>query len=82
MLARNVGIVTILFSSLIAVATVATLVVLTQIKATGAYPNINAYLATTSVVFVLSLLIVAMGVLLVIPESRWKRTPPEPLLDQ
>lgn len=80
MLTRNIGIVLLVFSVIIIGFTVANLVFLTSVKGT-IKSSANIYLSLTSVVLVLALLILALGVLLVIPESRWTRTLPIELLD-
>lgn len=86
MLSRNIGFAILVFSLVMSGLTIANLVFLTNLKSAVVGTkysslNVNAYLAITSVVFVLTLLSFALGVILVVPESRLQRTPPEPLLD-
>ena len=82
MLARNIGIVLLIFSLIIVGFTVANLAFLTNAKSRvqGQQATVNIYLSLTSVVLVLALLVMALAVLLIIPESHWRRTlPVEPL---
>lgn len=86
MLTRNIGIALIVFSLIVSSLTIGLLVFLTTLKSMvigTKYTslNVDAYLALTSIIMILSLLSFALAVILVIPESRLTRTLPTPPLD-
>lgn len=85
MLTRGIGVTLIIFAIVLIAVAGANLYFFTNLKATRAGQNnetaVNVYLSFNSVLLILSVVILALGVLLVIPESHWKRKMPELPLD-
>jgi hypothetical protein len=83
MLTRDIGVTLIVFAVVVVAMTCVNLYFFTKFKGSsvsGRY-EVNAYLTINSIILILSSLILALGVLLVIPESHWQRKIPEPPLD-
>lgn len=83
MLTRNIGVTLIVFAVVVIATACANLYFFTKFKdkPISSRFEVNAYLTLNSIVLILSSLILALGVLLIIPESHWQRKIPEPPLD-
>jgi len=85
MLTRGVGVTLIIFASVMIAVAGANLYFYTNLKGTRAGKNnetaVNVYLSFNSILLILSIITLALGILLVIPESRLQRTLQGPPLD-